>query len=408
MIIEVQLSGETYGGDSIARLPDGRALFVPFGIMGEKVRVEITEEKKNYTRGKIVEVLEPSTARITPRCPHFTVCGGCHYQHLAYADQLSLKQRILTQQLERLGKFQNPPVQQTIPSVSEWNYRNLVQFHLSPSGKPGFQRANTNQVVEISECHLPDPSINQLWPQIEIDPVAGITRFSIRAGQNNDLLLGLEGSSATPPEFEVDFPLSVVYHGTEGNFLLSGEDYSFMHVLDRDFKVSSDAFFQVNTAMAEKMVKYVLELLTQQSYNHIVDAYCGVGLFSAFLAPRTANLTAIEQAESACNDYAANLEEFDHVSLYMGKVEHVLPELDLSPDLILLDPPRAGLDPHAMEGLLKAVPGQIIYISCDPATLARDLRKIVDAGYVLQSVTPFDMFPQTYHLESISNLIRCP
>jgi 23S rRNA (uracil1939-C5)-methyltransferase len=153
------------------------------------------------------------------------------------------------------------------------------------------------------------------------------------------------------------------------------------------------------------MVSNVLASLNG-SYRHIVDAYCGVGLFSAFLASHCDQLTGIELAESACNDYAANLEEFNHVSLYMGKVEQVLPALEISPDIVLLDPPRAGLDPRAMEGLLKASPEQIIYVSCDPATLARDLRKIIDAGYSLQSVTSFDLFPQTYHIESISILSK--
>ncbi len=405
MIVDVQLTGETYGGDCVARMPDGRAIFIPFGIAGEKVRVEITEEKKNYVRGKIVKVLEPSPLRITPRCPHFTDCGGCHYQHLAYEEQLKLKQRILKQQFERLGKIPNPPVNQIVSSPVEWNYRNTVQFHLSPMGKPGFQRAGSNRVVEITECHLPLQAINTLWPQLEIDPQAGIERFSIRSGVEDELMLELEGNMPTPPEFEVDFPLSVVYQGSEGSVLLSGDTFSTVKVLDREFRVSAESFFQVNTVVAEKMVKHVLDSINMK-YTHIIDAYCGVGLFSAFLAPRCNQLTGIELSESACDDFAANLEEFEHVSLYMGKVEQVLPSLDVTPDLVLLDPPRAGLDPRAMEGLLKAAPAQIIYVSCDPATLARDLRKMIDAEYHLESITPFDMFPQTYHIESISVLSK--
>ena len=405
MIVDIQLTGETYGGDCVARMPDGRALFIPFGISGEKVRVEITEEKKNYVRGKIIKVLDPSPLRINPRCQHFIDCGGCHYQHLAYAEQLKLKQRILKQQLERLGKIPEPPVNQIVPSPLEWNYRNTVQFHLFPTGKPGFQRAGSNRVVEISECHLPLPVINTLWPQLEIDPQAGIERLSIRSGVEDELLLELEGTTPTPPEFEVDFPLSVVYQGPEENMILSGEDFSIVKVLDREFKVSAESFFQVNTAVAEKMVKHVLDSVSMK-YTHIIDAYCGAGLFSAFLAPRCDQLTGIEISESACDDFAANLEEFEHVSLYMGKVEQVLPSLDVSPDLVLLDPPRAGLDPRAMEGLLKAAPAQIVYVSCDPATLARDLRKMIDSGYHLESITPFDMFPQTFHVETITVLKR--
>jgi 23S rRNA (uracil1939-C5)-methyltransferase len=406
MIVEVQLTREIYGGDCISHMPDGRTLFVPFGIAGEKVRVEITEEKKNYYRGKIVQVLDPSASRITPRCIHFADCGGCHYQHLSYVDQLAVKQQVFTQQLERLGKIVNPPVNPIVPSPAEWNYRNTVQFSISPAGKLGYQRAGSNSIVEIRECHLPLPPINQLWPQLEIDPASGIERASIRCGEGDELLLGIESREGNAPEFEVDFPLSVVFIGAEGNMLLSGEDYSTLKVLDREFRVSAESFFQVNTPMAEKMVAHVLGILGGRHFDHIVDAYCGAGLFSAFLAPRCDQLTGIELSESACNDYAANLEEFENVSLYMGKVEQVLPSLDITPDLVLLDPPRAGLDPRAMEGLLKAKPAEIIYVSCDPATLARDLQKLIAEGYSLQSVTPFDLFPQTYHVESISLLTK--
>ena len=404
MIVDVELTAETYGPDCIARLPDGRTLFVPFGVVGETVKVEIVEEKKNYARGKIVKVLQPAAARIEPRCPHFGDCGGCHYQHLPYGAQLALKQRIVTQQLQRIGKIEAPPVMEIVPSPLEWNYRNTVQFHLSAEGKAGYERMGSNRVVQIGECHLPLAAINSLWPQVEIDAESGIERFSIRAGAGDDLLLAFEG--ANPPEFEIDFPLSVVFLGEEGSTLLSGEDYTLHQVLGRDFHVTAGAFFQVNTAVAEKMVAHVLAALGGRHYRHIVDAYCGVGLFSAFLAPRCDQLTGIELSEAACNDFATNLDEFEHVALYMGKVEQVLPALEIRPDLILLDPPRAGLDARALEGLLKAQPQQVIYVSCDPATLARDLRKLLDDGYTLQSVTPFDMFPQTYHVETISLLTK--
>jgi 23S rRNA (uracil1939-C5)-methyltransferase len=404
MIVEVELTADSFGGDCVGRMPDGRTIFVPFGIVGEKVRAEVIEEKRNFARGKIAEILTPSPLRIQARCPHFTICGGCHYQHLAYADQLNLKQRIVINQLERIGKIVNPAVMPIVASPTEWNYRNTVQFHLSPAGKIGYQRAGRTSVVEITECHLPLESINALWPQLEFDPTLEISRVSIRSGVDDELLLGLESKSHQTPEFEVDFPLSVVFMGAEGNVLLSGEDYSMMHVLEHDFRVSVDSFFQVNTDTAEKMATHVLQMMEGHQFDHIVDAYCGVGLFSAFLAPNCKQLTGIELSESACNDYAVNLDAYDHVSLYMGAVEQVLPALDIKPDLVLLDPPRAGLDPRAMEGLIKAAPAQIIYISCDPATLARDLNRLLAAGYELESVTPFDFFPQTYHVECIANL----
>ena len=403
---EIELTASSFGGDCIGKLPDGKTIFIPFGIAGERVEVEIVDSKKNFARGRIKRVLRESEKRIKARCPHFMECGGCHYQHLAYADQLALKQEIVADQLKRIGKVENPPVNRIVGSPLEWNYRNTVQFHLSATGKPGYQRAGANGVVEIRECHLPLPEINSLWPQLELEAEAGIQRVSIRCGSDDELLVGLESSSPQPPEFTVDIPLSVVLLGPDEDLLLAGEDYSLMEVLGRTFRVSAASFFQVNLPQAEAMVKHVLEIMKVDPKSEIVDAYCGAGLFSAFLAPKVKSLVGIELAESSCNDFAVNLDEFDNVSLYIGAVEEILPELKLKPQAVLLDPPRAGLDPTAMAALIESAPQQIVYVSCDPATLARDIQKLVTAGYTLESVTPFDLFPQTYHVECIANLIK--
>jgi len=335
-------------------------------------------------------------------------CGGCHYQHLAYADQLAIKQTIVTEQLQRVGKIENPPVKAIVPSPLEWDYRNTVQFHLSMNGKPGYQRAGEKGVVEIRECHLPLSPINELWPKLEMDPEAGIQRVSIRCGSDEELLVGFESDRPQPPEFSVDFPLSVVYLGPDEVTLLSGEDYSLMQVLGRTFRVSAASFFQVNLPQAEAMLEHVLANIKINEHSTVVDAYCGVGLFSAFLAPRVKELVGIELSESACNDFAVNLDEFENVSLYVGAVEEVLPALKLKPDVVLLDPPRAGMEPVALAGVVDAAPKQIIYVSCDPATLARDLQKLIAADYKLESVMPFDLFPQTYHVESVALLVKSP
>ncbi len=403
---EIEFTAHSFGGDAIGRLPDGKAVFVPFGIQGERVLIEVTEDKKNYSRGRIKQILRASEKRITARCPHFQECGGCHYQHLAYADQLELKQSIVIDQLKRMGKIENPPVKAIVPSSLEWNYRNTVQFHLSLNGKPGYQRAGANGVVEINECHLPLAQINTLWPRLELEAEAGIQRVSIRCGSDEELLVGLESSQPQPPDFAVDFPLSVVYLGPDDPLLLSGEDYTLMQVRGRTFRVSAASFFQVNLPQAEAMVEHVLNSLKLGNNDLVVDAYCGVGLFSAFLAPRVKELVGIELAESSCNDFAANLDEFENVSLYVGAVEEVLPALKLRPQAVVLDPPRAGLEGAALSALIEAAPRQIAYVSCDPSTLARDLRKLIDAGYQLESVTPFDLFPQTYHIETISLLSK--
>jgi 23S rRNA (uracil1939-C5)-methyltransferase len=254
-------------------------------------------------------------------------------------------------------------------------------------------------VIPISECHLPEAPLNDPWPQLEFEPGAEVERVSLRAG--DELMLILESDSPEPPELEVEAGISVA-HLYEGHpVVMAGEAALRMRVLERDFQVSAGSFFQVNTAMAEKMVEHILSKLPA-ALDTVLDLYCGVGLFSAFLAPHCKRLIGVESSESACEDFAVNLDEFDGVELYEGAAEDVIPHLEAEPALVLVDPPRAGLERQALDSILKMNPPTILYVSCDPSTLARDAAWLVAGGYRLVKVTPFDLFPQTYHIESIS------
>lgn len=436
-LIELTLTTLTYGGDAMGRDSAGRAVFVPFGLPGETVRVRLVDERKNYARAELVEILRPSPKRIAPKCKHFftpfpegdpltgaggqgarAACGGCHYQNLAYPDQLAAKTDILRDQLTRIGKIENPPVREIIPSPAGWNYRNHIQFHLDEQGRLGFIAADVSAspsptrrgargegVLPISECHLPEEPLNALWPNLRFEPDSHLERVSLRAGE--ELMLILESDTPEAPEIEIEAEISVVHLTQEDALVLAGNDHLVIEVLGRPFKVSAGSFFQVNTPMAEKMVNHVLELIP----NHhlpmtIFDVYCGVGLFSAFLAPRCERIIGIELSPSACADFEVNLDEFENVELYEAPAEAVLPALNVQPDVVLLDPPRAGLDRAALDALMALQPPMIIYVSCDPSTLARDLKRMLERGYQLQQVTPFDLFPQTYHIESISLLTR--
>lgn len=399
---DIQLDKLTYGGDAIGRLPDSRAVFVPFGLPGERVRVRLVEEKKNFARGEIVEVIDPSKDRIQPRCRHFGECGGCHYQNLPYEKQLQAKTDILIDQLKRIGKIENPPVKPMVICPNPWNYRNHVQFSLDENGKLGFQAPNSNKVIPITECHLPELSINSLWPQLEFEPQTDVERVSLRLGVDDDLMLALESDSPEPPELEIEAGVSIAHVYEENTVILAGSDHILMRVLGRDFKVSAASFFQVNTIMAGKMVEHLLTSLPISPTTTLLDVYCGVGLFSAFLAPKCGRVIGIESSESACEDFTVNLEEFDNVELYEDEAEAVIPHLEAKPDIVLVDPPRAGLDKAVVDGILIQNPSLIVYVSCDPSTLARDAARLINGGYKLKEVTPFDLFPQTYHIESIS------
>ncbi len=403
--LDVDLTTLVYGGDALGRLPDGRAVFVPYALPGERARIRLVEEKRGHARAELVEILRANPERIPPRCVHFGVCGGCHYQHLPYEKQLEVKTGILREQLERIAGI-TPVLSPIVPSPQTWHYRNAIQFSLNPEGRLGFQRAGSHSLVPIRECHLPEQILSELWPHLNFEPGSSIQRVELRAGMDEDVLVTLEGDDPQPPPFEVDFPVSAVHIGPAGAMVLAGDDHTLVEILGRIFRVSAGAFFQVNTLQAEAMVTHLAELISLKPIHTALDIYCGAGLFSAFLAPRVEKLIGIELSPEACADFAVNLDEFEHVELYQGPAEQVLPALKIEVDLVVVDPPRAGLERSVLEALLKIAPPLLIYVSCDPATLARDTRRLLEGGYHLQQITPFDLFPQTYAVESISVFVK--
>jgi len=270
-IFDVMLEKFTYGGEAMGRLPDGRAVFVPFGLPGEHVRVELTEDKKNFTRGKLLEVLKRSPERIDPKCKHFEKCGGCHYQNLPYEKQLQAKTEILRDQLQRIGKIENPPVKQIIASPLEWNYRNHVQFHLTAEGKVGFINAKGNSTLPIEECHLPEIGINAFWPDLQFESNKDVERVSLRAGRDEELMVVLESENPEAPEIEIEADVSVVHLFDEHAVVLAGQDNLIFNVLGKDFQVSAASFFQVNTKMAEKMVKHLISRLPIKQSTTLLD-----------------------------------------------------------------------------------------------------------------------------------------
>jgi len=401
-IIDLTLDNPAYGGDTIGRLPDGRAVFVPFSVPGETVRIRIVTEKKKYARAELLEILEPSPYRVDPRCKHFEACGGCHYQHIAYEQQLLIKRKILQDQLERIGGIKDPQIEEMIPSPLEYNYRNQIEFHLSKEKKPGFIRANKEGIIEVSECHLPQESLNNIWPQLEIDPKTGVSTIALRLGVEDDILLKLESANFFDAELDVEsLPVSIVHVSPGNSQILAGSAYTLMQVKGRDFHVSVGSFFQVNTPMADKMVTLIEDNIPEGT-GVVLELFSGVGLFSAFIAEKVEKLIAIELSESAGEDFVANLDEYNNVELYQGSAEEILSILDVQPEIILADPPRTGLSKDVLRRILSLAPDLILYISCDPATLARDSKLLSEGGYTAEKFVPFDFFCQTYHIETLS------
>jgi len=409
---EITLENLPSGGEAMGRLSDGRAVFVPFGLPGETVRIQLTQEKQNFARGEIIEILKPSPDRIKAKCKHFAQCGGCHYQNLPYEKQLLAKADILRDQLQRIGKIENPSVQPTVASPEQWNYRNHVQFHLTDDGKVGFINARGNATLPIEECHLPEPAIDAFRDDLQFESRMNLERASLRSGADDDLMLILESETEETPELEIEADISIVHVYENHPVVIAGSDALTIQILGKDFHVSAPSFFQVNTKMAEKMVEHLLTNLPTSQSTTLLDLYCGVGLFSKFFADKYAKVIGIESASSSCEDFAINLDEFDNVELYEGAAEEILPALVghafsmTDPNHMIVDPPRAGIDKHALDAILQINPHLIAYVSCDPSTLARDAARLIKGGYTLQHATPFDLFPQTYHIESISIFTR--
>ncbi|RLC99782.1 MAG: 23S rRNA (uracil(1939)-C(5))-methyltransferase RlmD [Chloroflexi bacterium] len=400
----LQLTSIAHGGAALGR-HEGRVIFVPYALPGETARVVITEDKGRYGFARLVEVLEPSPDRVAPACPYFGLagCGGCQWQHIAYPAQLRFKAEIVADQLARIGKIAAPIVRPTLPDGSGWAYRNHAQFHPAPAGGLGFQAAASHDVVAVDECPILHPLLADLYAALDLD-FEGLARLSLRAGTaSGDRMLLFEMVDDLPPALEIDLPVSCVLLLSDGRHAnLIGSNHITENVAGRSYRISAPSFFQVNTPQAGQLVRLALEYLDLQGGETVLDAYCGVGLFATHLAERAGLVVGIESSPAAVADLLENTAEFDNVEVIEGPVEAVLPDLDVSLDAAVMDPPRAGVDRFALDALVERRPARLVYVSCDPATLARDAKRLARAGYRLVEVQPVDMFPQTYHVESVA------
>lgn len=386
--VRLKLTDMAYEGHAIGRL-DEEVVFVEYGLPGEDVEVELYKRQSGYAFGRVTEVYEASPDRIEPPCPYFGVCGGCHWQHVTYERQLELKQHVVKEQLRRIGKFEVQPVSPTVPAEDPWHYRNHVRLSAGRHGDVGFVRRGSRRFLPIERCLIAHPAINEVIEKVQ-GKGAGLHQVEIRVGANTgDLMLVQEMRDREP---SLPAPKK-----TYKDALLS-----------REFQVSGPSFFQSNTRQAERLIELVRERLDLKGDELLLDAYAGVGTFAALFAPHAREVIGIEESPAAVADARVNLADLPNVRYLEGKVEDVLPELDVKPDAVILDPSRVGCHPDVIQAILRMSPPKLVYVSCDPATLARDLRLLVDGGYELENVTPLDMFPQTYHIESVSTLTLAP
>lgn len=388
---------------------------VPAGLPGERVTIAVEAPptpptgrrarrwKPRPPRVWITAIHQPSPLRTQAPCPVFGTCGGCQLQHMQYQAQLEWKREVVYQLLHDIGGFVDPPLLPTEPCAIPWHYRNHMRFSVNRSGQPGLTARGTHRVLPLSACPIAHERINQalhvLSQQTNARPQALIRCSAV----SNQIMLQPAPSPDVAQQL-ADAGLNLQTETMEE--VLGGQP----------FRIRPSSFFQTNTAQAEKMARMVIHGLFQAATPPtrdarsmtIIDAYCGVGTFALLLAPYADKVIAIEESASAIKDAQWNLRHTTNVEILKGKVEDVLPTLATPIDGLVIDPPRAGCQQVVLDALIQHPVAKIVYISCEPSTLARDLNILchIHPTYRLQSIQPLDMFPQTAHIECIA-ILEC-
>ncbi len=434
-----------YGGDGLAHLPPdekgrGKAVFIPFVLNGEKIEAALIEQKPGFARARADSILEPSPHRIQPGCPHFGHCGGCHYQHSSYEHQLEIKKEILRETLKRTAKLELAVGIQVHPSPP-WNYRNRARLKVqtTPEFKAGYFKMASHELLPVEECPISSALINRGIAALWLNGSAGkappgVDEVEFFAnGHDTQLLMEVSAKAdsrraalrAWAEDFQSSMPAIVgvvVFReapkgvpGTQEKLLTVGADHLTYQTARAAYRVSAGSFFQTNRYLTDELVKIVTQ---GQSGEHALDLYAGVGLFSTALCDMR-HIVSVESSQTSTADLSYNLssngeavrattEEYLSGSHNTRRARKgaVLPHPAYKPDLAVVDPPRSGLGDRVARMLVTMGAPRVVYVSCDPVTLARDLVVLVAAGYRIEQLHLVDLFPQTYHLESVVHLVR--
>jgi 23S rRNA (uracil1939-C5)-methyltransferase len=424
-----------YGGDGLARLPAaasgdkdqgrGKAVFVPFVLADEKIEAALTEEKSGFARARVEKILEPSPNRVAPPCPHFGRCGGCQYQHASYEQQLEIKKEILRENLRRMAKIELE-CEIRVHASSPWNYRNRsrLQVRTHPEFAAGYYKFASHELLPVEECPISSPLINRgiaaLWNAGRAGKVIeGVREVEFFASADDTQLLieilcapearrapvrsWIEELCAAMPEIAGVVAFREPQKGVQEKLVAAGAAELTYQTKNAAYRVSAGAFFQTNRFLTDELVEVVIG---GRSGELALDLYAGVGLFSTALACDIRHIVSVEMSQISSSDLRYNLPA-------NGKAVQATAEQYLTtavgtdkPDLIVVDPPRSGLGDKTARALASMSAPRVTYVSCDPATLARDLVPLQATGYRLEALHLFDLFPQTYHMETVAQLVR--
>ena len=437
--IELEITGLTHQGAGVGRAGD-LVLFVSGALPGDRVRARITEKRKRFALAEREEILRPSADRIAPACRHAAQCGGCQFQELDYAAQLRWKQQQVEDALRRIGKIDSAVVSPVIGMEHPYEYRNKAQFPVGFAGgvaQIGFYRAGSHTIVDLEECSLQHPLIVKLMRTLKNlinraseewrDLQHAVVRVSFT---EENLMLALVTRSSSLPDSalwreellrEVPELVSIVQNinrkessvvwGEETN-LIWGEQYLFEQIGTLRYAISPGSFFQVNTLQTRRLYDLILDTISPRGGERVVDLYSGAGTIALYIASQVREVVGVESFAAAVEDasYNAELNGISNAHFLKGLSEEWLPRLvrKQKVDWLILDPPREGCAPSLIETAIAAEVPHLLYVSCNPATLARDLGVLVRGGYRLDSLQPIDLFPWTHHVESVALLSQAP
>lgn len=444
-LIEVVFQDLTHQGSGVAKI-DGYTLFVPSALPGEKATVQVLKTKKAYGFGKLIEVIEASDERTTPPCPIFNQCGGCQLQHLSYAGQLNYKQTQVKNVLTRIGGLDNVNVHPIIGMDDPWRYRNKAQVPVG-EGKDGlvagFYQMGTHRIINMEACLIQEEAndavvsaVKDIAESLNISAYdekrnRGVLRHIIAkyGKQTKEVMVVIitrtkdlphkkqliEHITANIPNIKsivhnVNPRQTNVIFGDETN-VIWGEPYIYDSIGDVKFAISARSFYQVNPIQTKILYDKALEYADLSGEETVIDAYCGIGTISLFLAKKARKVYGVEIIEEAIADAKRNakLNEIYNAEFAVGQAEKVIPKWHkqgIQADVIVVDPPRKGCDEALLNTIIDMKPKRVVYVSCNPATLARDLRILEDGGFKTQEVQPVDLFPHTSHVEVVCRLSR--
>ncbi len=421
---EVTIEKLVYGGEGLARLSSGQVALVPWSVPEDQALVHWTSSQKNLKRGEISQLTQPSPYRIKPQCSVFGECGGCHWQHLTLEKQRYWKQQIVAENLRRIGKLSDVPVVFPIGDASDqgWHYRNKVEWlvHHSPGQQPqlGYSKFKSHQLVTFDHCWIMPESFNAIASYLkgQLEVLENTERIQSRINSKGDILLTFKGTPALfgalegiTPDFVTTFPqiVGITFLKEGKETCIWGQPDLIETIGTLQFQVSPQSFFQVNTLVAHLLLQYIEKQLLPDCRS-LIDIYAGGGLFSIWLHQKAQQVVMIESSSHAIENAQVNLKlnHIDNIQLLQGDATKILAQVSQTFDVAIIDPPRTGCDAAVLKWLHQNIHQQILYVSCDPATLARDLKQLTSEGWRIEAVQPFDMFPQTYHIETVVSLKR--